>query len=748
MYATGSPTNPIPLRMRDDLRVVEHVYRGEPTFVIGDMLALQYFRLNPQEYALLAALNGQTSASDIKEQFEAKFAPHRISYQELQAYLIDFHKKGLLAGAVSDSGRHLHRLGRTRKIKQRFSESKNVLAFRWRGINPDRAFQTATALFGWFFSKPMVILNAALMLFAVAWLAAHADEFAARLPSMQAFFSGKNWLMLGLVLAGMKVLHEFGHGIVLTKYGGRCHELGVMLLVFMPTLYVNTSDSWRISDKWKRAAIAAAGVYVELFLAALATFGWWHSRPGGFQYVCLNVMFLGSVSAFLFNGNPLLKFDGYYLLCDLIEIPNLQKRSQTLVRNLFLRHAMGVREGDEDLLPTRTKIWLAGYLVASTLYRLFLIYVIAFLIVRLFQPAGLQEFAKMFSFLLIGLMFVVPIFALARYFWVPGRVHKVHPTRAIITTALFAAAAGFVVAVPLPDHIVCDFVVQPRDSQTVYVQHDAVLHEIHVEPKQQVQRGDKIATMRNLDIELEIAELSGRLIELDSEQRMLRLARYQSPSGADELSNIRQQRLTIEQRLAQLRQIQQQMVLRAPQSGTVLPMWLDQMPHADPDTLDRWDGWTLHSENVGTSYSRGQPICKIGDLGTPDARLTIDQSDIEFVERGQPVQLLLDSQSGRALTSRIESISESDTDQIRANVTREFGGAVETKQEQAAWNGEIEDPQNVRVAGAVYQAIARLPETDQPLEDGLRGTARIAIGKRTLAGRLQRFVQKTFRIDL
>lgn len=748
MYVTGSPYRPIPLRMRDDLRVVPHVDRGEATYVVGDLLALEYFRLNEQEHALLLAFDGQNSVADIKDQFDARFAPHRISHQEIQAYLIDFHNKGLLAGTVSDAGRHLHRLGRRKKLKKRISESKNVLAFRWRGINPDGAFRIATACFGWFFSKPMVFVNVLFMFFAVAWLAAHGDEFAARLPSMQAFFSGRNWLLLGLVLAAMKVLHEFAHGIVLTKYGGRCHELGVMLLVFMPTLYVNTSDSWRLPDKWQRAAIAAAGVYIELFLAALATFGWWHSQPGGFQYVCLNVMVLGSVSAFLFNGNPLLKFDGYYLLCDLIEIPNLQKRSQTSVRNLFLRYACGIQEGDDDLLPRRTKVWLVGYQIASTLYRFFLIYVIAFLVVALFRPAGLQEFAKMLSLILTAALVILPILALVKYFWIPGRIHKVDAMRATVVAGLFATVVIVIVAVPFPDHVVCDFVVQPRDAETVYVQHNAVLQTIHVAAKQHVEKGDKIATLRNLDVELEIADLDGQLIELDSKTRMIRLARYESSSGADELQNLRQRRLTIQQRLDQLKRIEAQMVLRAPRSGTVLPLWQEPLAQADADRLDRWDGWTLHAENVNTSFLRGQPICKIGELGSTDARLTIDQSDIEFVAVDQPVELLLDSRTDVRLTTRIRSISAADAEHIRSHATQQFGGTVETKRSEGARGGEIEDPWDVRPAGAVYEAIAQIPETDLALQDGLHGTARIATGTRTLAGRARRFFEKTLRIDL
>jgi len=302
-------------------------------------------------------------------------------------------------------------------------------------------------------------------------------------------------------------------------------------------------------------------------------------------------------------------------------------------------------------------------------------------------------------------------------------------------------------AVPLPDAVVCDFIVQPVAGKTVYVQHDATLGEIHVASRQHVEKGDKIATLRNLDVELEISDLQGKLAELENQQRMLRLSRYESTEGSEQLRNLRQERITIEQRLAELNKIQSEMVFVAPQSGTVIAQWQHRTPQIDPDQLQTWDGWALHVENVSSQLQRGQPICKIGDLSRPEAKLVIDQGDIQFVSIGQRVQLMLDSGSGPLIESKIASIAESDAEQITTQVAQQFGGTIETRTDKQSLSEEIADPGSARPASAIYEASVPLPPS-QPLEDGLRGIARIEIGQRTLASRLYRFLQKTFRIDL
>ena len=153
------------------------------------------------------------------------------------------------------------------------------------------------------------------------------DEFHTKLPTFHQFFEAKNWIYLGVTLAVTKVIHEFGHGLTCKHFGGECHEMGVMLLVLTPCLYCNVSDSWMLPNKWHRAWIGAAGMYVEIVIASICTFLWWFSEPGLLHQLCLSTMFVCSVSTMMFNANPLLRYDGYYILADLMEIPNLRQKA-------------------------------------------------------------------------------------------------------------------------------------------------------------------------------------------------------------------------------------------------------------------------------------------------------------------------------------------------------------------------------------------------------------------------------------
>ena len=229
------------------------------------------------------------------------------------------HRSGLVISQASGQGRQLRRRGDEKK-KELLGKLSNIFALRFRGIDPERILNFLNPITWWYFTLPAFILVALFGLCALTLVLVNFQEFRGRLPTFEQFFAAHNWLYLGATMAIVKVLHEFGHGLSCKRYGGECHEMGLMFLVFTPCLYCNVSDSWMLPNKWHRVFIGAAGMYVELTLAALATFGWWFSEPGLFNFLCLSVMFICSVSTLVFNGNPLLRFDGYYILMDLLEI--------------------------------------------------------------------------------------------------------------------------------------------------------------------------------------------------------------------------------------------------------------------------------------------------------------------------------------------------------------------------------------------------------------------------------------------
>ncbi len=221
------------------------------------------------------------SLDDIKEQFETQFTPQKITYHDLLQFVGMLHRSGLVISEATGQGHQLRKRRDEKKWRELMGKLANVFALRFRGVDPERFLNWLYPYTGWFFRWYTVVCVMLLGLAALALVGGATSTSSRRkLPAFHAFFGPKNWFYLGITMAMVKVLHEFGHGLSCKHFGGECHELGAMMLVFTPALYCNVSDSWMLPNKWHRAAIGAAGMYVELFLASIATFLWWFSQPG------------------------------------------------------------------------------------------------------------------------------------------------------------------------------------------------------------------------------------------------------------------------------------------------------------------------------------------------------------------------------------------------------------------------------------------------------------------------------------
>lgn len=743
----ASPYRPLPLRCKADLQISKHVYCGQNYWVVGDPISLEFYRFNEQEYALLSWCDGQRSLDEIKELFEERFAPYRIKHKEIQSFLIDLYQKALLVSGEFDQGRHLYQIGKKKKLKKAAKQASNVLAIRWKGINPDGLLEIIEPYTSWFFSKPMVGVVITIMISALALVCTQYQEFAARLPSIDEFFGPHNWLGLVLVIAGTKVIHELAHGVACKRYGGVCHELGVMFLVFIPTLFVNTSDSWRIESKWKRATIGAAGIYVELFMASIATFLWWFLvSPGPLEYILLNIMVLSTVSTILFNGNPLLRFDGYFVLADLLEIPNLGERSGKLIRNWFLTGGLGVRETDEYRTPWETKVWLASYNILSFLYKVFIVYLIAFVVVKIFRPFGLEQLSIMFSIGVMIALLLVPVFMLGKYFWIPGRKERIKKHRLIGTSFVLATLVAFITVVPLPDYVRCSFSIEPNQSATIYANHDAFVEQLDVSPGQYVSQGEVIGRLKNIELNLQQEKLTGRIAEVKSELKSLNRIRSSQPDTLIEKSRLQAELVKLDKKLAELKRQLDSLVLVAPADGKLIAKWVDKSPEDETSELKDWHGETLRQEASRMMFERGQAICSVGDVDQLRARLIIPQADIKEIGEGQEVRMMLDAKTDRILLGTIESIAVKNVDSLDLRHALVFGGSVEAKpadSEQSRMNSELQ----VKSTRPVYQGVVKFDRLKN-VSIGQKGNARIFIGYRTLASKFTRFMMKTFRFEI
>ena len=203
-----------------------------------------------------------------------------------------------------------------------------------------------------------------------------------KLPDFQSFFNWWTIMSFWVCLAGVKIIHEFGHGLTAKHFGGEVHEMGILFLVLTPALYCDVTDSWLLPNKWKRIWISAAGIYVECFLASIATFVWWYSTPGLLNSLAMATMFICSVNTIMFNANPLLRYDGYYVMADWLEIPNLRIKSTQFFAYLIQEKVLGLEIPVQSYMPRSRRILFVTYSVASYIYRWFVTFAILWFLRR------------------------------------------------------------------------------------------------------------------------------------------------------------------------------------------------------------------------------------------------------------------------------------------------------------------------------------------------------------------------------
>ncbi len=579
-----------------------------------------------------------------------------------------------------------------------------------------------------------------MFLAAALLLASQYETVYARLPTFQQFFAADRWLILAATMAIVKVLHEFGHGLSCKKFGGECHEIGFMLLVFTPCLYCNVSDSWMLPNKWKRVWIGAAGIYVEMILASIAAFVWWFTEQGTtINDLCLNMMFLNVVSTVLVNGNPLLRFDGYYILMDALEIPNLRQKSTEVLKRWFQQTCLGLELQDDPFLPTRGKFLFGMFTLASVIYRWVVVFSICWFVIKVLEPYGLQVIGRMVALVGFAGLVAQPFIQTWKFCRTPGRLSKVKRTPLLITLGIFAAVVAGVCYIPLPHHIDCAFEVRPSQAGAVYAGSPGRI-EWAVEPRTFVSTGAKIAELRNPDLEIRLAELEG---EEEVAEVQLRNLRYRSRNDAALKSQIdTQEELleSIQSMLAETKEEIDRLTVKAKRDGYVI-----EPPYRAPqDSRDgRLPGWTgspLEKRNRGALLTADDVICEIGTPDAFEAVLVIDQGDVQMVRVGQAVDLKLDSRRLETFSGMITEKSNEPLHAASMSMSSQTGGDLQTEIDPAT--GQIK-PRNIS-----YQARVPIQETDVPVRPGYRGSAKIHVDPMSLGSRLWRVIAQTFNFEL
>ena len=330
------------VEIRRDLIVAPQEYRGQTYFVLKDPVRLRYFRLKETEHFLVSQMDGRHTLEEARVALERRCRPRRIRLDEVEMFARQLIADGLAHPArVRASEQLLERREQSRR-QARWNRFTNLLSLRVPLCDPDPHLGWLARRLRWLLSPALLLLSSALIVVALLLVTIHFGEFQARLPAAGEFFRLSTAIYLWLAIALAKLLHELGHGLSCKAFGGEVHEMGLMLLCLAPCLYCDVSDAWTFPSKWRRIFVGLAGIYVELLIAALATFVWWYT-PGNLfvNRLCLSLMIVCSINTLTLNGNPLLRYDGYYVLSDWLEVANLHVRSRAALLGIFMRQGFG-----------------------------------------------------------------------------------------------------------------------------------------------------------------------------------------------------------------------------------------------------------------------------------------------------------------------------------------------------------------------------------------------------------------------
>jgi putative peptide zinc metalloprotease protein len=614
------------LKLRDDLVLDFQTTDGQPCYLIEDPANSRFYRIGIPEYTFISLLDGTTpirEAISLTAQALGRDAFTERDAASICRWLID--SQLAFTDEAAQAGRLFAAAGSP--VKKQLQQWMNPVFVKLPLVNPDRFLEAVTPWCGWMVSRAAFAVWSVIVLTGLYQLLIHWNRFAA---ASRGILAPGNWLVLLVVWGLLKVVHEFFHGLACKRLGGNVLEGGVTLILFVPMAYVDVTSAWRMNSKWQRIFISSAGMYVEVFLAALALHVWAATEVGPINHLAYNVVMMAGFTTLLFNGNPLMRFDGYYILSDLLDIPNLYSRGQEFTRYFGRRYLLGMQLAAPQWPREKARI-IKPYGMLALVWRLMVSIGLIIAAQTLFKGAGL-----VLAGLSVVMWWGLPLWRLISYVAVgntreqPRRLYilAVSSSIAIVVSAvLFGLRWPGVVSAPA--------VVQYAPLAVVRADSPGFVQQLLVESDQAVESGQLLAVLRNDELAMELVDL-----KLAIQQGQLRRRRHQ---GGEETASAQIEERFLEALHEQLREKTRQaekLLLRAPFAGRVI-------------------GYDLVSLQ-DTYLKPGDEFCSIAGGGEhKELSLSISQSDAElYADRiDQTLEVRIWGQRGRLLAGRLTRLT-------------------------------------------------------------------------------------------
>jgi putative peptide zinc metalloprotease protein len=674
-------------RVRRNLRYVRQILDGRVSYVVKDPIKLQYFRFGELEAWLMQQMDGTRELADIAQDLSGQFGMAATG-SSIEPFVARLKELGLAERSREEQRVVLSESLRRERRDRIKGHGSTLLRMRFSLGDPDVLLTKMEARLRFCWTPQFVVLSVLAMLGYAIILTMQWPAFSAGVAQFSSisYYTPATLLTLYLSAIWIIVIHEFGHGLTCKHFGGEVHEMGGMLIYFMPALYCNVNDAWTFEKRSQRLWVTFAGGWIQLVLAFLAALAWIGTEPETFvHHVAFASLFIAGGMSVLINFNPLIPLDGYYALMDWLEIPNLRGRSFRFLGTAFKRHVLRMDVAFEPHTARERNVFIAYGLLAIA-YSVLLLGSICLLISR-----PLIAHYEVWGLFLAAL---AVFYMLRRYFGGLRRVLRVwwaDQGAALRRDRRLAYGAGMLALLLLASFIT-PWIVSARGS--AWVEPPArvwlrsadggLVEQIRRREGQFAKAGDTVAVLSNPELELRYEHARTAVEDLEHQAAGARArGQTQRASTAEaELAYRRGELRELERRRAAL-------TLRAPFDGYIVT------PHLE--------------ELIGSATAPGDSLMELWHASHPRLRIRLPQRDAARMETGAEVRVRFDAAPGRTVRTRVQHV----------------GAAAQ---------------------GGYLELIAPLPELDG-FRPGMVGRAKVRVLRTTLAGAVGRSLRRTIRVD-
>jgi len=679
--------------LRDTVVISRHFYRGEPWYVLRNSLSGRNHRFNAAAYALIGRMDGQLTVQEIWD--NAGKLPNDVSptQDEVIRLLGQLHQTDLIQSDILPSTGQLFQQTQGQPGNSWKSRLTNPFSLRFPLYDPDKLLERWNFLTAPVFNRFMLFLWLLVVLSAVVAAFMYWPELTGSLSDQ--LFSPRNLLLLWLIFPLVKIIHEFGHAFTVKKWGGEVHEMGIMLLALTPIPYIDATASASFDDKRRRIAVAAMGMMVEMLLASVALFVWLNVETGLISALAYNVMLICGISTLLFNGNPLLRYDGYYMLADLVEIPNLGSRSTRYLGYLLQRYLLGIDTAESPVTAAGEASWFLFYGPIAFIYRIAILIGLVWLVSSRFFVIGIL----IALWGVVSLLVLPAVRSLSRFLDSPATRSR-RPRMVIVGSGAVLAFGLLLFILPMPLWTTTQGVVWLPEQSLIRAGIDCEVVEVLAPVEQLVAMDAPLIRGTDPFLEAEIEVHKARLKEL-----------YALYNAHPLHKRVKRKMLLVEIGLVKgdLRQVEDKrakLMIRSPAQGDFI---------------------LIDARNLsGRFVKKGELLGYIVPEHRPTIRTVVRQADIGLVRKKVTgVEVRLAEQPATSLRADIKRIvPAADINLPSATLGTAGGGDVQV---------DPTDPDGLRALESIFQLDLDLPEEVKDPHIGGRVYVRIEHGTMPLA---------------